>query len=32
MNKEIFFNDDLGEDFGEEEQKSMQGEMDIDSD
>lgn len=33
MNEEIsFINDDLGEDFGEEEKKAMQEEMDIDSD
>ena len=33
MNEEIsFFNDDLWEDFGEEEKKAIQEEMDIDSD
>ena len=33
MNEEIsFINDDLGEDFGEEEKKAMQEEMDIESD
>ena len=32
MKEEIsFINDDLGEDFGEEEKKAMQEEMDIDS-
>ena len=33
MNEETsLFNDDLGEDFGEDEKKAMQEEMDVDSD